>query len=123
MTLTSGVLTSPADGLLREAIETTLRAEPQARGELFAQLLGEIEEFMKQHPQERPWTYSMFIATDGSRIFRGTTGRSIVIDRSGAMWRARSYEDFDTTYAIAGNECRITSLTPHYEQMRRYSPE
>ena len=120
-TLTSCVLASPADGLLREAIATTLRAEPHARGDLFAQLLREIAEFMSRHPEERPWTYSMFTGTDGSLIFRGGTGRSIVIDPFGTMWRARSYEDFDTTYTITKSECNIESLTPHYEYMRRYT--
>jgi hypothetical protein len=118
--LTSGVLTSPADGLLRGAIEAALRAEPGARGDLFAQLLRDIEEFMSQHPEERPWTHAVFIGEDGSRIFRGGTGQSIVIDSGGTIWKARSYEDFDTTYDIRDNECRITSLTPHYERMRRY---
>ena len=27
------------------------------------------------------------------------------------MWRARSYEDFDTQYTIANNECHISSVT------------
>jgi hypothetical protein len=121
--LTSGVLTSPADGLLREAIAKTLRAEPQVRAELFEQLLREIEDFMSGRPEERPWTCATFTGTDGSRIFRGGTGRSIVIDPLGEMWRARSYEDFDTAYAITSTECRIASLTPHYENMRRYPLE
>ena len=37
--LTSCVLTSLADGLLRDAIETTLRAEPRTRANLFEQML------------------------------------------------------------------------------------
>ena len=121
MTLTSGVVTSPADALLSRAIDTALRAEPPARAELFAQLLGEIEAFMKQHPEERPWTYAIFAGTDGSAIFRGGTGQSIVIDPAGAMWRARSLEDFDTAYDLSNNECRIASLTPLYETMRQYT--
>ena len=119
--LRSWVVSSPADGLLREAIATTLRAEPQAREDLFAELLSEIAKFMAAHPQERPWTYTVFTGTDGSRIFRGGVGHSLVIDRSGTMWRARSYEDFDTAYAITEAECRITALTPRYEGMRRCS--
>lgn len=122
-TLASCVATSPADALLRDAIDATLRAEPRVRQELFARLLDEIEEFMRQHPEERPWTYTTFTGTDGSCIFRGATGRSIVVDPYGTMWRARSYEDFDTQYVIANNECRIASLTPLYEQMRRYPLE
>ena len=113
--------TSPADGLLRDAIQTALRAEPHGRGELFARLLDDIEAFMKQRPEERPWTYSAFTGTDGSRIFRGAVGRSIVIDPDGTMWRARSYEDFDTKYNITKNECRIESLTPIFDAMERYA--
>ena len=119
-TLHSCVSWSPADDLLRDAIQTALRADPPARGELFARLLDDIEAYMKQRPEERPWTYTAFVGTDGSRIFRGAVGRSIVIDPAGTMWRARSYEDFDTAYEIAGNECRIVALTPIYETMQRY---
>jgi hypothetical protein len=119
--LRSFVLSSPADALLREAIATTLRAEPEERNDLFDELLSEIAKFMAAHPQERPWTYTVFTGTDGSRIFRGGVGHSLVIDRAGTMWRARSYEDFDTEYAITETECRITALTPRYEGMRRCS--
>jgi hypothetical protein len=121
--LTSGVSTSPADALLREAIAKTLEAEPQERAELFTQLLREIEDFIKRHPEERPWTFSMFTGTDGSRIFRGGVGRSIVIDPAGAMWRARNYEDFDTEYTITATDCTIASLSPRYELMQRYPLE
>ena len=122
-TLTSGVLASPADALLREAIAETLRAEPHARAERFTQRLREIEDFMRRHPEERPWNFSIFTGTDGSRIFRGGTGRSIVIDPAGTMWRARSYEDFDTAYTITPNSCEIASLTPRYEEMHAYRLE
>jgi hypothetical protein len=67
--LTSGVLTSPADALLRGAIAATLGAEPQARADLFTRLLREIEDFMGKQPQDKPWTFSIFTGTDGSRIF------------------------------------------------------
>lgn len=118
--LTSGVLVSRGDGLLREAIESTLRLPPEARASHFEKLLREIETFANDHPEERRWKFSVYTGTDGSRIFRGGTGRSLVVDPSGALWRARSYEDFDTTYDSIDNDCRITSLTPRYEQMRRY---
>jgi hypothetical protein len=121
--LTSAVLTSPADPMLSEAIETTLRAAPHERGELFSRLLHDIADFISRHPKERPWKFEQHTGTDGSFIFRGGTGRAIVIDASGAMWRARSYEDFDFTYEIANNECRIVSVTPRYEEMRRYQLE
>ena len=119
-TLTSGVVTSPADALVRGAIVAALSAEPQARADLLTRLLREIEDFMRTQPQERPWTCSVFTGTDGSRIFRGGIGHSIVIDPAGRMWRARSYEDFDTTYTITENTCTIASLTPQYKDMRQY---
>jgi hypothetical protein len=122
-TLTSGVSYSPADERLRDAIAAALRAEPSVRAELFAKLLRELEDFMRAHPEERPWIHSVFTGTDGSRIFRGRTGRSIVIDPAGTMWRGRSYEDFDTTYTITNTECLIASLTPRYEQMERFTLE
>lgn len=117
-TLQSSVLTSPADAMLRDAIAAALRAEPHARAEIFERLLQEIEDFMREQPEERPWRHAVFTGTDGSRIFRGGTGRSIVIDPAGAMWRARSYEDFDTTYTITEAGCSIDTLTPRYEEMR-----
>jgi hypothetical protein len=121
--LSSGLLASPADALLREAIDAALRAEPQARADLFTRLLRDIEAFMRARPEERPWLFEMYTGTDGSRIFRGRTGRSIVIDPAGAMWRARSYEDFDTAYAITESSCTIAALTPRYEEMQRYPIE
>jgi hypothetical protein len=38
------------------------------------------------------------------------------------MWKARSYEDFQTEYLIVGSTCSVVSVTPRYESMRRYSP-
>ncbi|HEX8252881.1 MAG TPA: hypothetical protein VF846_07030 [Thermoanaerobaculia bacterium] len=119
-TLSSSIATSPADALLSQAIATTLRAE-SGRAELFGRLLGEIAAYMQQFPQERPWTFEAFVGTDGSAIFRGQTGRSIVVDPLGTLWKARSYEDFDTEYAITPTTCTIASLTPRYEQMHAYS--
>ena len=119
--LVSFVLTSAADPLLRDAIAETLRAEPHARAALFEQRLREIEELMQSRPDEMPFKFWAFTGTDGSRIFRGRAGRSIVIDPAGALWRARSYEDFDTTYTITDSGCSIDSLTPRYEQMRQLS--
>lgn len=120
-TLFSSVTTTPADALLSDAIATTLRAGASTRGELFGRLLGEIEAFMGRSPQERPWTFEAFIGTDGSKIFRGQTGRSIVVDPLGTLWKARSYEDFDTEYLITGSSCTIVSLRPKYEDMQPYS--
>ena len=121
-TLTSFVLTSPADPMLRDAIAEALRAEPAARAALFEQRLREIDAFMQSRPDEMPFKVVAFTGTDGSRIFRSRAGRSIVIDPAGAMWRARSYEDFDTTYTSPDSGCRIETLTPRYETMVRLQP-
>jgi hypothetical protein len=114
----SFVLTSPADALLRDAIDATLRAAPDERAGLFERLLREIEAFMGRHPEELAFRIVAYTGTDGSRIFRSRDGRSIVIDSEGAMWKARSYEDFDTTYTSPESGCRIDTLTPRYEEMR-----
>ena len=118
--LQSGVLTSPADGMLSDAIALTLQAPPTERPDLFLRLVRDIEAFLLAHPQERPWTCTVFTGTDGSRIFRGGVGHSLVIDPLGRLWRARSYEDFHTTYTITENSCEIESLTPIYSQMREF---
>jgi hypothetical protein len=121
--LVSGVVSSPADGLLRQAIADTLRAPAGERALLFEQFVREIESFMTDHPEERPWTCRVYTGADGSRIFRGGVGHSLVIDTTGRLWRARSYEDFDTTYAFTDKTCEIDRLTPLYVQMREYLPE
>jgi len=120
--LQSGVVTSPADGMLSRAIAQTLDAAPADRAELFGRLVRDIEEFMAQHPAERPWTCRLYIGTDGSSIFRGGVGHSLVVDTAGRLWRARSYEDFETTYAFVGTSCEIDTLTPLYAQMVEYRP-
>jgi hypothetical protein len=118
--LQSGVLTSPADALLAQAVAATLRAAPQQRTALFEQHIIELQSFMAAHPHERPWSCTFFTGTDGSRIFRGGVGHSLVIDPAGRLWRARSYEDFDTTYTLTATSCDIATLTPLYGQMREY---
>jgi len=120
--LQSGVLTSPADALLGRAIAETLRAPAAERADLFRRLVREIEEFMAAHPAERPWTCTVYVATDGARVFRGGIGHSLVVDPDGRLWRARSYEDFRTTYTFTATSCEIATLTPLYEQMREYLP-
>src|SRR5205823_2041173 len=92
--LQSGVVSSPADVMLRRAISEALKAPPSTRAEFFEQSVRDIESYMAAHPEERPWTCAVYTGTDGSRIFRGGVGHSLVIDREGRMWRARSYEDF-----------------------------
>src|SRR4051794_15390145 len=96
--LQSGVLSSPADGMLSRAIALTLQVPPAARADLFQRLALDIETFLKAPPQERPWPCPVFTGTDGSRVFRGGVGHSLVVDPAGRLWRARSYEDFVTTY-------------------------
>jgi hypothetical protein len=118
--LQSGVVTSPADGMLSRAIAEVLEAPPADRAGLFSRLVLGIEEYMAQHPEERPWTCTRYVGTDGSSIFRGGIGHSLVIDPEGRLWRARSYEDFETTYAFAGTSCEIDTLTPIYGGMREY---
>lgn len=118
--LQSGVSSSPADGMLSQAIAEVLAAPPAERARLFSRLVLRIEEYMAQHPEERPWTCTRYVGTDGSSIFRGGIGHSLVIDPEGRLWRARSYEDFETTYAFAGTSCEIDTLTPIYAGMREY---
>src|ERR1044071_7070835 len=120
--LQSAVLSSPADEMLGRAIYETLRAPASDRAELFEQFVREIEEYMAAHPAERPWTCVVYTGTDGSRICRGGIGHSLVIDPDGRLWRGRSYEDFETTYAFTGSTCTIATLTPLFEQMREYRP-
>ena len=118
--LQSAVLSSPADEMLGRAIYETLRAPASDRAQLFEQFVREIEEYMAAHPAERPWTCVVYTGTDGSRIFRGGIGHSLVIDPDGRLWRARSYEDFQTTYTFTEKTCEIDTLTPLFEQMREY---
>lgn len=120
--LQSGVLQSPAEPRLSRAIAVTLAAAPADRTALFTELVREIEQFMVAHPEERPWTCTVYAGTDGSTIFRGGVGHSLVIDSEGRLWRGRSYEDFATTYCFEGGSCRIDTVTPLYAQMREYSP-
>jgi hypothetical protein len=118
--LQSGVLSSPADEMLAHAISETLKAPASDRAQIFEQFVREIESYMAAHRAERPWTCTIYTGTDGSRIFRGGIGHSLVIDTDGRLWRARSYEDFDTTYTFSEDKCEIGTLTPLFEQMREY---
>jgi hypothetical protein len=70
----------------------------------------------------KPWTCTVHTGTDGSRIFRGGVGFSVVIDPAGRLWRARSYEDFETTYTLTATTCEIASLKPQYPLMHEYIP-
>jgi ribosomal protein S18 acetylase RimI-like enzyme len=118
----SGVVQSPADAMLGRAIAETLGAPVSERIGRFTRLVQEIERFMADRPSERAWTCRVFTGTDGAAIFRGGIGHSLVIDPAGRLWRARSYEDFQTTYRFLEGACEIDTLTPLYAQMREYVP-
>ena len=120
--LQSGVLTPPADAMLADAIAQTLASMPRERTRVFGDRVREIERYMIAHPECRPWTCTVYRGTDGGTIYRGGVGHSLVIDNDGRLWRARSYEDFATTYRFAANTCEIDTLTPLYAQMREYVP-
>lgn len=120
--LQSGVLTSPADSMLADAVAATLAVAPDLRAALFLRRVRDIEAFMAAHPAERPWTCTVYTGTDGSMIFRGGVGHSLVIDGAGRLWRARSHEDFATTWRFTDDSCVIDTLTPLYSQMREYLP-
>ena len=121
--LQSGVLTSPADAWLSLAIAATLALPPAARASYFQERVQDIERNMAALPAARPWTCTRYTATDGAQVFRGGVGHSLVVDPQGRLWRARSYEDFLTTYDLRDGGCTIATLTPLYAQMREYQPE
>ena len=108
--------------MLADAVARTLAAPAERRADIIAAAVAEIEAALRARPQERPWTCTIYRGVDGSHIFRGGVGHSLVIDPTGRLWRARSYEDFDTTYAIERDTCTIETLTPLYAQMREYRP-
>lgn len=120
--LKSNVLISPGAKPLSDAIAKTLQAAPEMRAEMFKSLVLEIEVLISTTASEHPWTCTLYYGTDGSHIFRGGVGHSLVIDPFGRLWRARSYEDFDTTYCITETICVIESLKPLYAQMLEYMP-
>ncbi len=118
--LRSPVLASSGEEMFHEAIALTLEAPPDKRVELVERLLQEIVIIVSRNPNMRPWKYEMHAGTDGSRIFSGGVGLSLVVDPQGQLWRARTYEDFDTRHKIVGTTCLVESMTPKYEQMRKY---
>ena len=107
--------------MLRAAIARTLEAEPSERADLFERLTGEIATLTTAPGSElRPWTRKVHTGVDGSRIFSGGVGLSIVVDAAGRLWRGRTYEDFATTYRIGDGTCEVESMEPKYAQMREY---
>ncbi len=91
---------------LSDAIRQTLSAPPDTRASMFEKFAREIEEVVAQTCPDHPWTCKVYNGLDGSRIFRGGVGASLVIDPEGRLWRARNYEDFETTYPDRGQHLR-----------------
>lgn len=120
--LQSGILIPPGEKPLGAAIATTLALPPQERAATFTRLVRDIELLVAATAPGQPWTCTVYRGTDGSHVYRGGVGHSLVIDTQGRLWRARSYEDFATTYDITPTTCVIATLTPLYEQMREYTP-
>src|SRR3954468_12159918 len=119
----SQVFAPSGEEMFAKAIALTLQVPPEERADLFAQLTDEINVITTaQDSGMKPWTCTVHTGTDGSRIFRGGVGASVVIDPDGRLWRARSYEDFETTYTITSTTCEIASLKPQYSLMREYVP-
>lgn len=107
--------------MLRAAIAATLAAAPLERADLFERLTGEIAAITTTPGAAmRPWTRTVHAGVDGSRIFSGGIGLSIVVDREGRLWRGRTYEDFATTYRLTAGSCEVESMEPLYAQMREY---
>jgi hypothetical protein len=117
----SRIFASSGDEMFGKAIALTLQVPPEERANLFARLVAEIAAITTAPDSGmKPWTCTEHTGTDGSRIFRGGVGSSVVIDPAGRLWRARSYEDFETTYTLTATTCEIASLTPQYPLMREY---
>ena len=110
--------------MFSQAIANALQALPRDRAALFERLTGEIETITTA-PESgwRPWTRTVHTGTDGSRIFRGGVGFSVVIDPQGRLWRGANHEDFATTFTITPTSCEIETLTPDYSRMREYLPD
>jgi hypothetical protein len=117
------VFAPTGEQMLSKAISLTLAAPPAERAGLFEQLAREIGALAETPAGGmRPWTCSVHTGTDGSRVFCGGIGLSIVVDPQGRLWRARTYEDFATTYTITPTSCEVATMTPKYADMREYLP-
>jgi hypothetical protein len=121
--LRSRIDASSGDEMFGKAIALTLQVSPEERADFFARLAEEIAAITTAPDSGmKSWTCTAHTGTDGSRIFRGGVGSSVVIDPAGRLWRARSYEDFETTYTLTATTCEIASLKPRYSLMREYVP-
>lgn len=106
--------------MFSRAIDLTLEALPDKRVDLIERLLQEVVAIVSANPEMRPWTYNKHSGSDGSLIFSGGIGLSLVVDTEGRLWRGRTYEDFETSYRITETSCEVESMTPKYEQMRQF---
>jgi hypothetical protein len=112
------------EAMFSHAIAVTLLAFPRERAALFERLTSEIEDITTAPDSGwKPWTCTVYMGTDGSRIFRGGVGFSVVIDPQGRLWRGANHEDFETTFTITPTSCEIETLTPDYSRMREYLPD
>jgi hypothetical protein len=119
--LRSEICAPSGEEMLSKVIAIILQAPTQDRAELFEFLMREIVAIMSTpNSGMKPWTCFMHNGTDGSRIFRGGIGSSIVIDPEGRLWRARTYEDFETTYTFTATSCEIATMKPNYSLMKEY---
>ncbi|MEO8035034.1 MAG: hypothetical protein ABI837_11435 [Acidobacteriota bacterium] len=118
----SRIVAPTAEEMLSKAIAQTLSAVPGERASLFERLTKAIADIVALNPAMRAWTVAVHRGTDGSTVFRGGIGHSLVIDPQGRLWRARTYEDFQTTYVITLNTCEIDTMTPNFTQLREYLP-
>jgi len=116
----SPILAASGEEMFSKAIALTLEASPDRRVELFERLLQDIVNIVSANPEMRPWQYKQYAGSDGSRIFSGGVGLSLVVDPEGRLWRGRTYEDFETKYKVSSTSCEVESMTPKYRQMREY---
>ena len=119
--LPSTIYAPSGDEMLSKAIAITLQTPAQDRAELFESLTREIVAITSAaNSKMKPWVCFVHSGTDGSRIFRGGIGLSIVVDPQGRLCRARTYDDFETTYTITATSCKIATMKPNYTLMREY---
>lgn len=116
----SPILAASGEEMFSKAIALTLESPPHRRVEMFERFLQDIVTIVSANPEMRPWKYNQYTGSDGSRIFSGGIGLSLVVDTEGRLWRGRTYEDFETQYKITTTSCEVESMTPKYEQMREY---
>jgi hypothetical protein len=118
----SRIVSATAEEMLSRAIAATLESAPEQRARLFRDLTALIATIVALNPGMREWTVQVFPGTDGSTVFRGGIGHSLVVDPGGRLWRARTYEDFHTNFLITPETCEIESMEPDYTRMREYVP-